>query len=154
GIVPLGDLAEEDVGQEVGREAESRIAGEVVGPDDGAQDGRDVEELARRPLELLVGHGTVGGSEVDGPGDDLPDPPAAPDRLVVEAGGRIDPGVLVEPLRVERVREGRAGAVDQGLGPHRHRQEYPQDNGGGEYRSAHRTAPLWLDSILPSRGYG
>ena len=46
---------------------------------------------AGRLLELLVGHGPVGGAEVDGPLGDLPDAAARADRLVVEPDARDRP---------------------------------------------------------------
>ena len=54
----------------------------------------------------------VRGAEVDGLLGDLLDAAAAADRLIVEAHGRIDLDVLVEPLRIDRVRESRPGAVE------------------------------------------
>src|SRR2546426_798864 len=74
-----------------------------------------MEEVAGRLSELVVGHRAVGRAEVHGACGDLPDPAAATDGLIVEAGTLIDLRVLVEPLRVDRIREGRAGAVHQHL---------------------------------------
>ena len=62
----------------------------VVGQHDGAHDGREVQDVARRGAQLLVGHRPVGGAEVDGLLGDLLDAAAAADRLVVEAHGRVD----------------------------------------------------------------
>src|SRR3989442_1413376 len=114
-VVPLRDPAQEDVGQDVRCEAELRVAWQVVRRHDGAEDRRDMQEVAGRPSELVVGHRAVGRAEVHGACGDLPDPAAATDGLIVEAGTLIDLRVLVEPLRVDRIREGRAGAVHQHL---------------------------------------
>src|SRR5258706_3541825 len=65
--------------------------------------------------ELLVGHGTVGRAEVDRALEDLADAAAAADRLIVDlyAGLLV---VRVEPLRVDRIGERGACAVDQAPG--------------------------------------
>src|SRR2546422_11322709 len=84
GVVPLRDLAEEDVGQDLGCEAELGIAGEVVRGDHGADHGRDVEQLTGRRLQLLVGHRAIGGAEIYRAGGDLADAAAAAGGLVVE----------------------------------------------------------------------
>mgnify|MGYP003694201739 CR=1 FL=1 len=55
--------------------------------------------------------GPSGGAEIDRLLGDLLDAAAAPDRLIVEARTRVDLGVEAEPLRVHRIRERRAGAV-------------------------------------------
>ena len=52
-IVPLGDLAEEDVGHVFGGELQPLgDAGEVVGDDHRAHHGRDVDESCRGPLSV------------------------------------------------------------------------------------------------------
>ena len=72
--------------------------------------------LAGGRFQFLIGEEFVAGAEVDGLSGDLLDAAAAADRLVVELDGRVDLGVLAEPLGVERVGEGGAGAVDERFG--------------------------------------
>jgi len=56
-VVPALYLAEEDVRDDCGREAERlRDALQVVGDDDRAEDCRDVEYLSGRALQVLVLH--------------------------------------------------------------------------------------------------
>src|SRR5208282_4913425 len=77
--------------------------------------GREVQYLDRRLAELLIVHRGVAGAEVDGLVQQLLDSAARSDRLVVKMYIRIILGVDVEPLRIDRIRKGRAGAVDQKL---------------------------------------
>ena len=98
-VVPLGDLAEEDVGHVLGLEFQAGgDAGQVIGDDHGPHDGGDVEQFAGGGFQLFVGEELVGGAEIDGLGGDLLDAAAAADGLVVEFDGRIDLGVLAEPF--------------------------------------------------------
>ena len=62
--------------------------------------------------ELLVGHGTVGGAEVDRTLGDLADAAAGADGLIVDLHARVLLAVFAEPLGVDGIREGRACAVD------------------------------------------
>jgi hypothetical protein len=113
GIVPFLDLAEEDVREH--RAGELEVGGDarqVVDRDIGAKHGRKMQNRPRRRLQLFVGHGTIGRPEKHGLVADLADAAAGSDRLVVDLHLRVLLVVLVEPLRVDRVREGRAGAVD------------------------------------------
>src|SRR3954451_877222 len=119
GVVPLLDLAEEDVGDGLAVELEALVdAVDVVGDGDRAEDRRDVDGIAALLLggrDLVVLHRRVGGAELDGPGAELGDAAARADRLVVdrraarllEAGG---------PLLVDGRRERGAGAVDRAAG--------------------------------------
>ena len=64
GVVPLGDLALEDLGDGVGVEDEV-VDVEVVGDGDGRGHGREVEELALVLGLVLVLHQAVAAGEVD-----------------------------------------------------------------------------------------
>ncbi len=86
------------------------IAGQIVGEDDRAGDGGDVEDLAGGLGEIRVAHRAIGRAKIDRLRDDLLLAAAGADGLVIEADGGIDLRVFVEPLRVNRVGEGRAGA--------------------------------------------
>src|SRR4051794_20579224 len=114
-VVPLLDLAEEDVRDGLAVELEPLVdAVDVVGDRDGPEDARDVDGLAlllgRRDLRVL--HGGVRGAEVDGAGGELGDAATGADALVVDAEA-----VLVlqarGPLLVDGQGEGGAGAVDR-----------------------------------------
>src|SRR5262249_4591000 len=147
-VVPLGDLAQEDVREHLARELELRRIRQIVGRDDRAEHGRDVQELGRRRLELFIAHRAVGGAEVDRARGHLLDAAAAADRLVVEADLGIHLGVLIEPLRVDRVWERRAGAVDQRLGRRRLRERARHEKRQrGEPRSLHHSPPQSVSMV-------
>ena len=77
----------------------------VVDRHDGAEHGREVQDLARRRLHLLRRHRPVGRAEEHRLVGELTDAAARADRLVVDLDVRVDLVVLGEPLRVDRVRE-------------------------------------------------
>src|SRR4029079_17924766 len=118
-VVPLLDLAEEDVGDRLAVELEALVdAVDVVGDGYGTEHRRDVDRVAALLLggrDLVVLHRGVGGAEVDSARAELRDAAAGADGLVVdrrallllEAGG---------PLLVDGRRERRAGAVDGAAG--------------------------------------
>ena len=114
-VVPLRDLAEEDVGGRRAVELQARLhAVDVVGDRDRAEHRRDVERLAvlGRRRELLVAERRVGGAPVDGARRELRDATTRADALVVD--GRA--GLLLEagrPLGVDRLRERRPRAVER-----------------------------------------
>src|SRR3954452_3309907 len=114
GVVPLLDVAEEDVGGRLAVELEALLdARDVVGDRDGPEHARDVHGLALLlgRLDLGVLHGGVRGAEVDRAGRELRDAATRADALVVDGEA-----VLVlqarGPLLVDRQRERGAGAVD------------------------------------------
>src|SRR3954451_24894651 len=114
-VVPLLDVAEEDVGDGLAVELEILVdALDVVGDRDGPEHARDVDGLALllRGLDLGVLHGGVRGAEVDRAGRELRDAATRADALVVDGEA-----VLVlqarGPLLVDRQREGGARAVDR-----------------------------------------
>ena len=112
-VVPLLDLAQEDVGEEGPAEAQlGGQAGQVVGGHHAPQDRGQVDDRARSGLQLLFGHGPVGGAEEDRLVGELADAAARADRLVVDPDVGTDLVVLREPLRVDGVRERGARAVD------------------------------------------
>src|SRR5262245_36332046 len=74
-----------------------------------------------RLRELLVGHRSIRGAEVDGTFQHLSDAAAAPDRLIVYLCVRLPFVKLVEPFGVEWVRKGRSRTVHQQRGPRRNR---------------------------------
>ena len=111
GIVPLGDLAVEDVGQNLARQLE--LAGgnalDVVDGDHAAHHGRELDEAVL--LQLFALQRSIGRAEIDRLGADLADAAAGADRLIVQAVA----GLLVVglgPLGIDREREGRACAGD------------------------------------------
>ena len=114
-VVPVLDLAEEDLGERRAVEHElARLdAVEVDDRHDAAHHRRELDEAVL--VELLALQRRVGGAEGHGLGLDLLDAAARADRLIVQA----DAGLLligVRPLGVDRIGEGGAGAGDVGRG--------------------------------------
>src|SRR4051794_37841317 len=119
GVVPLLDLAEEDVSDGLAVELEALLdAVDVVRDGHRAEHRRHVDGVAALLLgrrDLVVLHRRVGGPEVHGAGAELRDAAARADGLVVdrravrllEAGG---------PLLVDRRRERGAGTIDRAAG--------------------------------------
>src|SRR5450432_1289094 len=108
-VVPLLELAHQDLGQHIGRHLQlARLDARQV--DDGHHGPHYHRELHQVRLVQLLGlERRIRRAEVDGAFGDLFDAAARADRLVVE----LDLGVLgvsVRPLRVQRIREGGAGA--------------------------------------------
>src|SRR5208337_4283321 len=88
--VPVGDLAKKDVGQNVRRELDlAADAGDVVGGYDRTHDGRNMQDLRLCFLQLLVRHGAIAGSEIDGAIQNLANAATAADRLVVDLHVRV-----------------------------------------------------------------
>src|SRR5207247_11360850 len=112
-VVPRLDLSEIDVGEHRSRELQlAGDAGNVVDRHHPAEHSREVQDRPGRRLQLLFGHRTVRGAEKYGLVGDLLDAAARPDRLVVDANVRVQLVVLAEPLRIDRIGECGAGAVD------------------------------------------
>src|SRR5262249_3679328 len=113
GIVPGLDLAEEDFRQR--RAVERKLAGldafEVDDRNDATHYGRELGEAILVGLGSLERH--VGRAEGHGLGLDLLDAAARADRLIVQANASLFL-VGVRPLRIDRIREGRAGAGNVG----------------------------------------
>ena len=84
-IVPLCDLAVEDVGEQLARQLElpGLHARDVDHRHDAAHHGRELDEAVL--LEVLALQRRIGGAEIDRLGLDLPDAAAGADRLVVQA---------------------------------------------------------------------
>src|SRR4051794_13460054 len=119
GVVPLLDLAEEDVRDGLAVELQALLdAVDVVRDGDGPKDGRDVDGIrallpGRRDLVVL--HRRVGGAEVDSARAELGDAAARADALVVDRRALV----LLEaggPLLVDGGGERRAGAIDAAAG--------------------------------------
>ncbi len=111
GVVPLLDLAHEDLGQRraVDRELAGLDAGNVDDRHDAAHHHRELHEAVL--VELLARTRRIGGAEGDGLGVNLLDAAAGTDRLIVQT----DAGLLligVGPFGVDRIGEGGAGARD------------------------------------------
>jgi hypothetical protein len=142
----LLDLAAVDVGQDLAGQLE--LAGldarDVDDRHDAAEHRRELDEAAL--LEVLALEGRVGGAEIDRFGLDLADAAARADRLVVQArAGFLAIGL--GPFRIDREREGGAGAGDVGgrcgQGEGRHRQA----DDGHLRRVFHLTSPLLLSGM-------
>src|SRR5205085_7689805 len=115
-VIPLLDLAEVDAGDGFGRELQ--VAGDalnVVGEDDGAEYRRNVQELALGFGELIVFHRSVRAAEVHSLFRDLLNAGARAYRLIVESHAGVSLVIFVEPLLVNGIGEGRAGALDARL---------------------------------------
>ena len=118
-VVPLGDLTQEDGGHGVGVELETFHTLQVVGAYYGAEHGGDMQHFgARSGLgggDLFILHGSVGGAEIDGELGELLDAATGADALVVDLDAFVDHLELTDPLDVERLGEGGAGAVEVGF---------------------------------------
>ena len=112
-IVPFGDRAHVNSSQRMLREfqvcAHSR---HVVAGHGGAEYGGEVQDLKAGLLQLLVVHGHVGSAKVHGMRLQLPDSAAGADALVIDLHVRHHLVIFVEPLRVDRVGEGRACRIE------------------------------------------
>src|SRR5579863_2796303 len=71
-----------------------------------------MQDLEGRLLQLIIGHGSIGGAKIHSLGDQLPDSAARAYRLVIHFDFRIDLLVGVKPFRVDGSREGRAGSLE------------------------------------------
>src|SRR5262249_21007537 len=101
-IVPHYDLAEENPRQRLWRELELLDAWDVVRRHYGTQHGGEVQDRRLCLAELLVCHGSVGGTEVDRALEHLTNASTAADRLIVDLYAGLLPE-LVEPLGVDGV---------------------------------------------------
>ena len=89
-VVPLLDLAEEDVGEQ--RAGELQLAAtprQVVDRHHGAEHGGEVQDLARRRLQLVVRHRLIGRAEEHRLAGQLPDAGARSERLIVDLDARL-----------------------------------------------------------------
>ena len=66
-------------------------------------------------LELVIRHRPVGRSEIDGLIEQLANPAAGADGLIVDLHVAVGLVVLIEPLRINRVGEGRSSGIQQDL---------------------------------------
>src|SRR5262245_35110456 len=115
GVVPRPDLAEKDPGGggSIEDELGALDALDVDHHGDAAHDGRELHESVGVQVGGAQGH--VGGAEGHLLALDLPDPLTRADRLIVDGDAALFL-VGLGPFRVDRVREGRAGAGDFGSG--------------------------------------
>src|SRR6266566_5125632 len=74
-----------------------------------------MQGLPGRLAQIFVAHWTLRRTEIDRLCENLFLSAAGTDRLIIEPDGRIDLRVFVEPLRVNRIRKGRACSVDHHL---------------------------------------
>ena len=137
-IVPLGDLAEEDAGQRLGREPEVLHPWSVVSDHVGTEDRWDVDHVGNL-RNLIVLHRGIARAEVDRPVRELLDAATRPDGLVVEFDVRVKPVVLAEPLGIDGEREGRARSIDEQTLRRRHGAD--QQHGPDEHL-LHDVTPL------------
>ena len=123
-IVPLGDLAEEDLCN--GRAVEGHFtrldARQVDDRNNRAVDDGELDEIILGDVFRCQRH--VGGTESDGLGGDLLDAAARTNRLIIQADIHLLL-VGVRPLGENRINEGRTGAGDifGGGGQHRRGQK-------------------------------
>src|SRR6202008_726030 len=95
-VVPLGDLAEEDLREDRAGQLQRAVAEgqHVVGDRDGAEVDRDLDGGTAARAGQVSGAGRdLGGAEVHLPGGEAVDAGAAADRRVSDPGGRV--GLLV-----------------------------------------------------------
>ena len=114
-VIPFFDLAEKNPGNRVRIKLQCRVSGQIVSDYICASDRRDMQDFPGSFRQVLVAHRTIRRTEIDRLGQDLLLPAAGTDGLIIEPHGRIDLRVFVEPLRVNRIRKGRACSVDHHL---------------------------------------
>ena len=115
-IVPFGDVAEINVGDDVAVQLQFRIALQVVDDGDAAGDDGHVQDFTRRIGHGLIGHRRVGSAEVHGLVEQLFLSAAGTDGLVIEADAGVLLAVGLKPFGEGRIIKRRAGAVDERLG--------------------------------------
>src|ERR1700761_6646980 len=96
-IIPLGDFAEVDVGQNVGPNMQVVDALDVEDRDNGSQHGGNSLNLHFRGGQLFVRHGNVAGAKVDCAGCNLTYAPTAADRLVVDGDPWMGSHIFAKP---------------------------------------------------------
>src|SRR4051794_23114855 len=115
-IIPRGDLTEKYPSEHFRSELDLLLdTGNIVGGDYSSEHRRNVKDLYLGLPELLVGHWTIAGAELDGLGKHLSDAAAAADRLVIDLNIAVLLVILAEPLGVHGIRKCSACGVDVGL---------------------------------------
>src|SRR5258706_8505944 len=109
-VVPGLDRAEEDFGERVAGKLQVRRAGnlwDVIRDCDATNGGWNLDGSAALGRSYLrIGHRRVGGAEVHGLAGELRDAGPAAHRLIGYLGAALHAGVILAPLREERVDEG------------------------------------------------
>ena len=111
-----GDFAQEEVRDHVGRKLEVLARfGEVVGQDNCAKHGRDVQHGAGGLGERLIGHRGIARAEVHRLVQELADTAAAADGLVVDLDIGMSLVIFAEPLLVHRIGKSCSSSVQSCL---------------------------------------
>src|ERR1700735_3379924 len=97
-VVPVGDFAQENVGQHVTAEANVGDAGNAVNRNYSSEHSWDMNQLDLGGGNHVIGHRHVGCSEVDQAAGDLANAAARTDGLVVDFHARMRRAILAEPL--------------------------------------------------------
>jgi len=112
GVVPVHDLAREDLSQHTWGQLEPTGL-HPLDVDDGHDTSHDHRELHEPGVHQVRGlHRRVGAAEIDSARLDLADAATRPDALVVDLHA-VQLVVLRHPESVDRLREGRPRAVDR-----------------------------------------
>ncbi len=112
-IIPLGDVAEENVGDDVAVQLQLWRAGQVVDDGHAAGDDRNVQDFPRSLRQIVVAHRRVGSAEVHRLLEQLLLAPAGADGLIIEVNRRIHRAVGFKPFGEGRVIKGRTRTVDE-----------------------------------------
>src|ERR1700704_4440552 len=84
GIVPVGDLVQENISEHIRSELDfAGYSGNVVSRHDRTQESRDMEDFNFGLRELFIGHGTIRGSKIPGACQNLANATAAANRLII-----------------------------------------------------------------------
>ncbi len=111
-VVPLGDFAQVDVGQDVRPYAQVTDALQVENRHHSPEHGRNGLNLHLGGGQLLVRHGDVAGAKIDRARRNLADAATAADRLVVDLDPGMGGAVLTKPLGINRIGEGRSRSIE------------------------------------------
>src|SRR6201999_620034 len=109
-VVPVGDRAEVDAGQDLAVEVQLLDAGDVEA-DAGGREGPRDRRAAAASTGLFRGHRGIGRADVDGAVRDLFDAFAGADTRVFDRDAFFD-FEAVDPVGEERLDQGRPGGVE------------------------------------------
>src|SRR5439155_2894770 len=132
--------------------------GYVVGWNVCTENGREMINLLFGLAQLFVRQGPVRRAEIDGARQKLPDATAGANRLIVDLNIRVELMVFVEPLRVDRIGEGGARAVDlKSVGWRRRRTgrkggRKPQQENRADHRKLQKRSDWFFQLVFSAKG--
>ena len=104
-ITPRRNLAKVNIGKRLAAESKVVHSRYMEHRNNRTQHRWNVHQLYLRRAQHIVGHGHVGGAEINGALGHLADAAAGANRLVVDLNARMCRAVFSKPLRINRIRE-------------------------------------------------